>query len=165
MSKKFRIHQTGYYNPPHFDLPRSKKQYFLFTDSSKHSWSGILVQYWEQTKDNGTKIKIPHPITYQRGKFQGSQKNWSTLTKEAYAIYTSFQKMVFYLKEGHVMVRSDHATLQKVLYSLMKNDKENNWSQKMHAITPHIEFEHIKGKLKFISRHPVKTETFRPTWL
>ena len=59
-------------------------------DSSKHSWSGILVQYVEQTKDNGTTIKIPHLIAYQSGTFQGSEGNWSTLTKEAYAIYISF---------------------------------------------------------------------------
>ena len=28
----------------------------------------------------------------------------------------------------------------------MKHDKVTNWSQEMHAITPHVEFEHIKGK-------------------
>ena len=32
------------------------------------------------------------------------------------------------------------------MYSVTKNDKVNNWSQETHAITPHIEFEHIKGK-------------------
>ena len=54
--------------------------------------------------------------------------------------------MVFYLKEAHVMVQSDHTTLWKFVYLVTKNDKVNNWSQEMHAITPHIEFEHIKGK-------------------
>ena len=29
------------------------KQYYLSTDSSKHSWIGILVQYTEQKKDSG----------------------------------------------------------------------------------------------------------------
>ena len=27
-----------------------------------------------------------------------------------------------------------------------KNNKVNSWSQEIHAITPHIEFKHIKGK-------------------
>ena len=36
--------------------------------------------------------------------------------------------------------------LWKFVYSVLKNDKVNNWSQEMHAITPHIEFKHIKGK-------------------
>ena len=31
--------------------------------------------------------KILHPITYVSGLFKGSQVNWATLTKEAYAIY------------------------------------------------------------------------------
>ena len=28
----------------------------------------------------------------------------------------------------------------------MKNNKVNNWSQEIHAITPYINCEHIKGK-------------------
>ena len=33
------------------------KWYYLFTNSSKHSWSGILVQYDEQVKEDGKRIK------------------------------------------------------------------------------------------------------------
>ena len=50
--------------------PDPDKQYYLFTDSSKHSWSGILVQYTKQIREDGTKFKIPHSITYQSGTFQ-----------------------------------------------------------------------------------------------
>ena len=57
----------------------------------------------------------------------------------------SFQKGV-YLKEAHVMVRSDHTTPPEIHVLSDKNDKVNNWSQQMHAITPDIEFKHIKGK-------------------
>ena len=49
--------------------PNPNKQHYLFTKSGKYSWSGILVQYAEQAKDDGTKIKIPHLITYQNGTF------------------------------------------------------------------------------------------------
>ena len=72
--------------------PDPDKQYYLFTDSSKHSWSGIHKQYMEQKREDGTKLKVPHPIIYQSGTFQESQKNWSTLTKEPYDIYMSFAK-------------------------------------------------------------------------
>ena len=44
------------------------------------------------------------------------------------------------------MVQSDHAPIWTFIYSVIKNDKVNNWSQEMHAITPHIEFEHSKRK-------------------
>ena len=57
----------------------------------------------------------------------------------------SFCKMVFYLKDAHVTIRCDHAPLQKLIYSVTKNDKVNNWSQDIHAIASYIDFEHIKG--------------------
>ena len=65
MSKKFIEYIKKFITTnPILIYPDPIKQYYLFMDSSKHSWSGILIQYSEQTKDNGTKIKIPHPITY-----------------------------------------------------------------------------------------------------
>ena len=60
-------------------------------------------------------FSIPYPITYQIGIFQGSQNNWSMLTKDAYAIYLSFGKNVFYLKDAHVMIPCDHSPLCKVV--------------------------------------------------
>ena len=32
-------------------------QYCLFTDSSRHSCSGILIQYIEQVKEDGTELR------------------------------------------------------------------------------------------------------------
>ena len=91
---------------------------------------------------------------YQSGTFQGTQRNWIALTKEAYAIYMYFQKMVCYLEDAHVkircdhapQIRCDHAPLHKFVYSVTNNDKINNWLQEIHAITPYIYFEHIKGR-------------------
>ena len=40
--------------------------------------------------NNGT----DQPITYISGLFHGSQLNWATLTKEAYAIYMSVKNSV-----------------------------------------------------------------------
>ena len=38
--------------------------------------------------------------------------------KEAYAIYISFRKMVFYLKDTYVMILYDHSPLQSSVYPL-----------------------------------------------
>ena len=43
------------------------------------------------------------------------------------------------------MIWYAHAHLCKFIYSVMKNNKVKNWSQEIHAITPYIDFEHIKG--------------------
>ena len=58
----------------------------------------------DKNKEDGTTQNVPHPITYQSGTFQGSQRNWSTLMTEANAIYMSFRNMVFYLKDVHAMI-------------------------------------------------------------
>ena len=84
-----------------FIYPDPDTQNYLFMDSSKHSWSGIFVQHIEQSREDGTKLKVLKPITYQSGTFQGSQK-------KAYAIYVSSQYGIL------VMVRCDHAPLQKL---------------------------------------------------
>ena len=54
--------------------------------------------------------------------------------------------MVFYLKDAYAKTRFAYAPLHIFVYSVTENDKVNNWSQEMYAITPYIDFEHIKGK-------------------
>ena len=54
--------------------------------------------------------------------------------------------MIFYLQDGHVKIRCDHASLCKLVYSMTKDDKVNNWSQEIHVIAPYTDFEHIKEK-------------------
>ena len=84
--------------------PDPDRQYYLLTDSSKHSWDGILIQYEEQANKDGTIVNVPHPIIYQSGTFQGSQKHSGVFTKETYAIYMSFCKMAFYLRDSDVIM-------------------------------------------------------------
>ena len=75
-------------------------------------------------------------------------------------IYMSFHKMVFYLKDANVKIRCDHTPLHEFVYSVTKNDKVNNWSHKMHAITPYIDFT-TSTKRQYLSRQPFKTKDFR----
>ena len=67
------------------------KQYYLFSDSRKHSLSGIIMQYHEHIRVDG-RISVPHPIMYQSCLLQRSQNKLGSLTKEAFAIYMSFVK-------------------------------------------------------------------------
>ena len=60
----------------------------------------------------GKERTILHPITYVSGLFRGSQLNWDTLTKEAYAIYMSVKKLSFYLDDADITLRSDHLPLK-----------------------------------------------------
>ena len=155
---------------PILKYPDPNKPYTLFTDASKYAWACVLTQehrYFQHPKtrvlytltqmiqkifkDELTmkdlieyKVKpILHPITYASGLFRGSQLNWATLTKEAYAIYMSIKKLTYYLEDADIVLRSDHLPLKKFLEKNTLNTKVNNWAIE---ISPYrIKFEYIKG--------------------
>ena len=116
--------------------PDPNKEYHLFTDASKYTWSAILMQ-----EDVDEKLK---PIAFQSGTFKGSQLNWATLTKEAYAIYMAFCKFSYYLEGAKTILRCDHAPLCKFLSGKTMNNKVNNWGIELSNFQ--IEFQHIRGK-------------------
>ena len=73
---------------PILKFPDPQKPYVLFTDASKYTWAGVLMQpYTEET--GGKTVATHHPVTYVSGLFRGSQLDWAALTKEAYALYMS----------------------------------------------------------------------------
>ena len=73
-------------------------------------------------------------ITYASGLFKGSQVNWATLTKEAYAIYRSVRKLTYYLEDADVLLRSDHLSLKEFLGEQHLNSKVNNWAVEISPI-------------------------------
>ena len=74
----FQILKEFLQQAPILKYPDPQASYMLYTDASKYTNAGVLTQHC-----NG----MDHPITYVSGLFHGSQLNWATLTKEAYAIY------------------------------------------------------------------------------
>ena len=129
---------------PILKYPDPSKPYTLFTDASKFAWACVLTQEYEHEFD-GKKRKILHPITYMSGLFKGSQVNWATLTKEAYAIYVSVKKLDHYIQDAEVTLRSDHLPLKSFLQKNTMNTKVNNWAIDITSRCRNIQFEYIKG--------------------
>ena len=111
----------------------------------KYAYAGVLTQH-----TNGT----DNPITYVSGLFCGSQLNWATLTKEAYANYmsvkklsfyidTAKKKLSFYIDTAKITVKSDHLPLKKFLEKNTLNSKVNNWAVELES--QDITFEYIPG--------------------
>ena len=69
---------------PILRYPDLEARYMLYTDASKYTYAGVLMQTVEGTD---------YPVAYVSGLFRGSQLNWAALTKEAYAIYMSVKKL------------------------------------------------------------------------
>ena len=138
----FKLLREGLMKEPILKYPDPNKPYTLYTDASKYAWACVLTQQYEY-EQNGKKFSIQHPITYVSGLFKGSQLNWVTLTKEAYAIYASVRKLSYYLEDSDIVLRSDHLPLRKFLEKNTLNTKVNNWAIE---ISPYrIKFEYIKG--------------------
>ena len=76
---------------------------------------------------------MDHPITYVSGLLHGSQLNWATLTKEAYAIYMSVKKLSFYIDTAKITEKSDHLPLKKFFEKNTLNSKVNNWAVELES--------------------------------
>ena len=127
---------------PILKYPNTNKPYILYTDASKYVWAGVLTQAYEHEFE-GKKKEIHQPITYLSGLFRGSQLNWASLTKEAYAIYRSVRKLDSYLEGAVTTVRSDHLPLKKFLIRDTANNKVKNWAIELEGYN--LTFEYIKG--------------------
>ena len=132
--KCFQILKEFLQQAPILRYPDPQASYTLYTDTSKYAYAGILTQH-----NDG----VDHPITYVSGLFRGSQLNWATLTKEAYAIYMSVNKLSFYIDTAKITVRSDHLPLKKFLEKNTLNSKVNNWAVELES--QNITFEYIPG--------------------
>ena len=120
----------------------TSKPYTLYTDASKFGWVGVLTQP-HTTVIDGKSTTTDHPVTFVSGLFRGSQLNWAALMKEAFAIYMSVKKLLFYLTDAQILLRSDHKPLEKFLLKNMLNSKVNNWAMELEAFN--IQFDYIKG--------------------
>ena len=130
----FQILKDFLQRAPILKYPDPQASYTLCTDTSKYAYASVLTQH-----NNG----IDHPITYVSHLFRGSQLNWATLTKEAYAIYMSVKKLSFYIDTAKVTVKSDHLPLKKFLEKNTMNSKVNNWAVELES--QNITFEYIPG--------------------
>ena len=86
---------------PALQYPNPNKPFKLFTDVSKHSYSGILHQE-EEGQVNAEEPKLI-PIANVSGTFNKNQQLWKTTQKECYAIYRSVQKFTSYLAGTHII--------------------------------------------------------------
>ena len=79
----------------------------LYTDASDYAHGAYLCQLRGLT--DGTTVE--EPIRFLGGTFQGPQTRWSTIKKEAYAIYWALLRLDDLVGGVHFTVRTDHRNL------------------------------------------------------
>ena len=140
--KSFELLKEALCGEPVLKYADTSKPYTLYTDASKYGWAGVLTQPHTTTID-GKSTTTDHQVAFVSGLFRGSQLNWAALMKEAFAIYMSVKKLLFYLTDAQILLRSDHKPLEKFLLKNMLNSKVNNWAMELEAFN--IQFDYIKG--------------------
>ena len=140
--KSFELLKEALCGEPVLKYADTSKPYTLYTDASKYGWAGVLTQPHIMTID-GKSTTTDHPVAFASGLFRGSQLNWAALMKEAFAIYMSIKKLLFYLTDAQILLRSDHKPLEKFLLKNTLNSKVNNWAMELEAFN--IQFDYIKG--------------------
>ena len=141
--KTFELLKELLMKEPILVYPELARPYNLYTDASKYAWACVLTQEWRCKLEDGTMKEHWHPITYVSGLFRGSQLNWATLTKEAYAIYMSIKKLAYYLEDAKFTILSDHLPLKKFIEKNTLNTKVNNWAVEISPFKPR--FVYISG--------------------
>ena len=104
---------------------------------------GRVLTQSHTTVIDGKSTITDHPVAFVSGLFRGSQLNWATLTKEAFATCMSVKKLSFYLTDAQILLRSDHKPLEKFLQKNTLNSKVNNWAMELEAFN--IQSDYIKG--------------------
>ena len=146
--KSFELLKEALCGEPVLKYADTSKPYTLYTDASKYGWAGVLTQPHITTID-GKSTTTDHPVAFVSGLFRGSQLNWAALTKEAFAIYMSIKKLLFYLTDAQILLRSDHKPLEKFLLKNTLNSKVNNWAMELETFN--IQFDYIKGSSNILA--------------
>ena len=89
--KSFNLLKETLCGEPVLKYADTSEPYTLYTDASKFGWAGVLTQS-HTTVIDGKSTTTDHPVAFVSGLFRGSQLNWATLMKEAFAIYMSVKK-------------------------------------------------------------------------
>lgn len=115
--------------------PDMSKPFILYTDASDYCVGSVLVQ--TEVQNNET---VERPIYFLSHKLSTVQCRWSTIVKEAYAIYYSLQKLHHYLHNSKFRILCDHKPLKHLLDSPSNNRKVQLWSLSIAGYDCTIEY-------------------------
>ena len=114
---------------PHPDLP-----YKLYTDASGYAVGAILAQDIDG---------VERPVHYVSKTLNETQRKWSAIEREAYAIIYAIEKLRPYLVGARFTVYTDHKPLRSLFQAEIKNFRIQRWS--MYISETGCKIEYRKG--------------------
>ena len=121
--------------------PDLNKPYNLYTDASNFAIGACLTQtHFDQ--DEGRDVE--RPIYFLSHKLSDTQSRWSTIEKEAFAIFYALQKLDHYLHNSTFVIYCDHKPLEYLFKSPIQNKKIQLWALSISAYDCQI--RHLAGR-------------------
>ena len=119
---------------PILSLPDCSKIFYLRTDASGDGMGGVLLQEVDC---------ILKPVCYSSKKFSDTEKNYSSIERECYAIVWAIQKFRQYLYGKEFILQTDHLPLVYLNSMKNKNDRLMRWALSLQPFSFFVEY--IKG--------------------
>ena len=113
---------------PLLAYPDTNKPYILYTDASDTCIGACLTQPNDENDKFLPNVPNEKPLFFLSHKLSDTQRRWSVIEKEAYAIYFALQKLDPYLHGAEFEIRTDHMPLTSLLKSPMNNKKIQLWA-------------------------------------
>ena len=82
----------------------------VYTDASDYGIGGYVCQLID-TNVNGTMVRLEHPIAFMSKSLTKTERNWTTIEKECYAIVHTLRKYEYLLRDVKFTLKTDHANL------------------------------------------------------
>jgi hypothetical protein len=117
------------------------KSFNIHTDASDYMVAGIL----SQTDENGNE----NPIAFFSKKLNDTQKGWSTIEKEAFAVIEALNRFRSWIFGYKIFISSDHNPLLYLTESVPKSAKLMRWALALQNFD--ITFQYKAGKSRAMS--------------
>jgi len=118
-------------------IVRFDRPFHVYVEASSYAVAGYVVQCDD--------AMVEHPIAFFSSKLSASQRNWSTIEREAYAALLAVKKYREWLFGSKIIIHSDYNALTFMTESAPKSSKLMRWSLALAEYD--IEFKYHAGKL------------------
>ena len=120
-------------SPQTLTTPKYDRPFHIFTDASAYACGACL----SQLNDDGEHHR---PISFASKKFNDTEKRYSCIEREAYAVLFALQKFDLIIFGSKIFLYSDHNPLQYIANGSVKSAKLCRWSLSLQRYDLEIKY-------------------------